>query len=230
MRTLERPELARVLATVTDRPVGHWIAELRSPAFRAGWEIETYGGPRLCWLVAREFGRNTTDCRSAPLAITDPAEALETLCQRGVLPPSFVGDVSRWFFCAKCARVGWQCDAPVACVCKGRGEVPATLADLVAWASLGAPAIERAEDLAREAVARLAPWGVARGPRQVVWRVGEPSARGAIGWPYRDVDRTVGVERFVAGHKQTLREGDPHATAPRGPDQSVSPTRNDSPR
>ena len=23
---------------------------------------------------------------------------------------------------------------------------------------------------------------------------------------------TVGVERFVAGHKQTLREGDPHAT------------------
>jgi hypothetical protein len=153
-----------------------------------------------------------TRVREAIDGIDDPAEALETLCQRGVLPSSFVGDPTRWFFCAKCARAGWQCDAPVACVCEGGGEVPATLADLVAWASLGAPAIERAEDLAREAVARLAPWGVARGPRQVVWRVGEPSARGAIGWPYRDVDPTVGVERFVAGHKQTLRDGDPHAT------------------
>ena len=93
---IERPALAQVLATVTDRPVGHWIAELHSSAFRGGWEIQGYGAgcPRIGWRFETDFARKTTARRNVPLAITDPAEALETLCQRGVLPVSFVGNVS----------------------------------------------------------------------------------------------------------------------------------------
>lgn len=144
--------------------------------------------------------------------LDDPAEAFERLTTAGALPPSWTGDKTRAFW-------WWTGDYPTDGLdpltlyhSGGMLDTPRTLADLVAWASLGVPAIVRAEDLTREAVARLAPWGVARGPRRVVWRVGAPSARATIGWPYRDVDRTVGVERFVAGHKHTLREGDPHAT------------------
>lgn len=147
----------------------------------------------------------------------DPADAFERLTTAGVLPLSWTGDPTRAFWCRGCAGHGRLIPTPdfaggECSWCRGNPSLPSRIEDLVAWASLGVLAIERAEEFAREAVARLAPWGVARGPRQVVWRVGEPSARGAIGWPYRDVDRTVGVERFVAGHKQTLREGDPHAT------------------
>jgi hypothetical protein len=39
---------------------------------------------------------------------------------------------------------------------------PQSIADLVAWASLGAPAILRAEELAREVSLRLGSWGVAK--------------------------------------------------------------------
>ena len=81
--TVARPTLAPALATVTDRPVGHWIAELRSPAFRGGWDIERHDdGLHLCWHVETDFGRKTTARRNAPLAITDPAEVLEALIAR----------------------------------------------------------------------------------------------------------------------------------------------------
>lgn len=49
---------------------------------------------------------------------------------------------------------------------------PADIPDLVAYASLSVPTILRAEELARETVARLRPWGCPQTER-VVWRVGK---------------------------------------------------------
>ena len=169
---LERPALASVLATVTDRPVGHWIAELKSPAFRGGWEIlGRESAARLWWRVETDFGRKTTQPRDVPLTITDPAEALEALVTRGVLPPSFAGDASRAWWCSICKgkRTAYSVQSirptevvlaspdPVPCFCVG--ELPRLL-DFLAWASLGGDAITRAEQLAREAATRLRPWGV----------------------------------------------------------------------
>lgn len=200
--TVARPTLAPALATVTDRPVGHWIAELRSPAFRGRWEIETYYGPRILWRVETDFGRKTTARRSALLTITDPAEALEALIARGVLPPSFAGDALRWFWCDRCNGKGsgeWRNDVAIRCAagaekrgCGGRHwPNPRTILDLLAWTSLGADAITRAEQLARETAARLRPWGVrppvetattpdgreveCEKPWRVVWRIGDPT-------------------------------------------------------
>lgn len=167
--TVARPALAQVLATVTDRPVGHWIAELRSPAFRGRWEIERYSGPRLCWHVETDFGRKTTARRSVPLTITDPAEALEAMVTRGVLPQSFAGDASRAWWCAICERRGLR--ATDARCAYGGGTAPSSILDLLAWASLGPAQIEQAEELAREAVRWLASWGVEKRDRRIVWRV-----------------------------------------------------------
>lgn len=247
---LERPALASVLATVTDRPVGHWIAELRSPAFRAAWDIERYGGGlHLCWHVETDFGRKTTARRSALLTITDPAEALEALIARGVLPPSFAGDALRWFWCDRCNGKGsgeWRNDVAIRCAagaekrgCGGRHwPNPRTILDLLAWASLGADAITRAEQLAREAATRLRPWGVrppvetattpdglcveCDAPWRVVWKVthqrhvilvgGKPREH-VRGWPITANDPTDDQDVDAAWlwlHAQARRGGDPH--------------------
>ena len=239
MTEIARPSLAQVLATVTDRPVGHWIAELKSPAFRGWWEIvsRTFTA-RLWWDVETDFGRKTTQPRDVPLTITDPAEALEALVTRGVLPPSFAGDAARWFWCSRCARQGWQSAAPVACVCESGGTVPSSILDLLAWASLGADAITRAEQLAREAATRLRPWGVrppvetattpdglcveCDAPWRVVWKVthqrhvilvgGKPREH-VRGWPITANDPTDDQDVDAAWlrlHAQARRDGDPH--------------------
>ena len=236
---LERPALASALATVTDRPVGHWIAELRSPAFRGRWEIETYYGPRILWRVETDFGRKTTARRSALLTITDPAEALEALIARGVLPPSFAGDALRWFWCDRCNGKGsgeWRNDVAIRCAagaekrgCGGRHwPNPRTILDLLAWASLGADAITRAEQLARETVTRLRPWGVrppvetattpdgqeveCEKPWRVVWKVTAEVRTNITGWPvgpqnvHDDAeDRYEVVNRWHAARKARAR-------------------------
>jgi len=220
-----RDALARALATVTDRPVGHWIAELKSPAFRGGWEVQDFYGQRIVWRVETDFGRKTTARRSALLTIADPADALEAMIARSVLPPSFAGDTSRAFWCDRCngkgvvksqshagvepcAQCSIQCprcggvewmrehgDFTDPChadglVRRGCTDAPRSILDLLAWTSLGADAITRGEQLARESATRLRPWGVrppvetattpdgqeveCEKPWRVVWRVADP--------------------------------------------------------
>ncbi len=225
---IERPALAQVLATVTDRPVGHWIAELHSPAFRAGWQVvETARKlpPRVWWQVEVDFGTKRTTPRAEPLAITDPAEALETLCQRGVLPVSFVGNVSRAWWCSVCNGRGdgvWRDDVACSCAagkdrrgCGGRHwPQPRTIADLLAWASLGAETIARAEHLARTTAERLRPWGVRppvetattpdghtvphERPWRVVWRVAAEVRTNIGGWPAGPQSVHDGEDRLAA--------------------------------
>lgn len=101
----------------------------------------------------------------------DPADAFERLTTAGVLPLSWTGDPTRAFWCRGCAGHGRLIPTPdfaggECSWCRGNPSLPSRIEDLVAWASLGVLAIERAEEFAREAVARLAPWGVARGPHR----------------------------------------------------------------
>lgn len=52
--------------------------------------------------------------------------------------------------------------------------VPATTADLLAFVSTGPERVEAVEELARETVARLRPFGVSTSAERVVWRVATP--------------------------------------------------------
>lgn len=107
--------------------------------------------------------------RKGPMfgAFDDPREAFEALVARGELPPSVMDDAAsgrRTFLCALCrpevkpsefmraycARSG-GCD-------EGIRAFPSSADDVQVWA--GTP-WQAAEALARETVARLAPWGVA---------------------------------------------------------------------
>lgn len=102
----------------------------------------------------------------------DPAEAWEILDARGLLPP----EGARGFWCTPCdsGRSDRGFMGCPACALTGNRRAPATIPDLVAWASLGADAIVTAEALAVEACAALqrmgAPWAAAPCER-VVWRV-----------------------------------------------------------
>lgn len=176
---IARPALPTVLAALTDIPV------------------EDFSGRRISLADAGVFRAPRSFPGLETLATwitTDPAEAWEILDARGLLPP----EGSRGFWCRRCDGRGSialggeyperdYCDACSVEDVTATGGVracgwtvrPATIPDLVAWASLGADAIVTAEALCREiapALARIG-YGVDRCER-VVWRV-------------KDVDRRI---------------------------------------
>lgn len=172
-----RPRLADVLACAT---IGgwQWHTALYDPTgatleFRSDNVVVTYRDG------ARVIGS---------LVITDPAELWEALATRGVIPLEWV---TAWDTKSPCGhrwrdilRDVWRTDAPCPECVRARAparifdhgegcypaEWPRNVAACVALAS-DPVGITQAEALAREAVARLAPWGAPQ-PHRVVWRVG----------------------------------------------------------
>jgi hypothetical protein len=69
-REVERPALAEGLAAITDRPVGHWRAEIASPAFV---RVERISSRDVRWTVRVDPFRATTQTRRATLRSTEPA-------------------------------------------------------------------------------------------------------------------------------------------------------------
>ena len=117
----------------------------------------------------------------------DMAAAWETFFARGMLPESWVGEGVRRFWCDACEgsgdRNGWY-NGCTTCENKGATAAPPSLAWAVSLTVRGVEPLVRAELLAREAVARLAPFGVAARERRVVWRVGEVNTSDPPkGWP-----------------------------------------------
>lgn len=143
MADLARPMLAEVLAALTGTSAGEWACDRRS------FRIATSGA---------SINMRPT----VPWTTTDPAEAQETLVARGLLPEGWCDVAQRGWWCARCAK---RCD-------RHTKTVPSTIPDLVAVASLGWPAIHRAETLARDACAALREYGCPQ-PERVAWRVGE---------------------------------------------------------
>ena len=144
--------LAEVLAVVTGVPYWHRRVVLGIGVDHVS-AIHDSGGHVVDW----------------PWTITDPAEAQETLVARGLLPEGWC-DV---------ARRGWH-DRRLRSIEAGRLQgydaacpSPRTIPDLVAVTSLGWLAIQRAEELAREACHTLREYGCPQ-PDRVVWRVGHP--------------------------------------------------------
>lgn len=183
---IARPALPAVLAALTDLPVEAWsvwsewdaitgqriVVDDRAARVHPVWMRDDYSllGP-VAWIT------------------TDPAEAWEILDARGLLPP----EGTRGFWCRRCDGRGSialggeyperdHCDECSIEDVMATGGVracgwtahPATIPDLVAWASLGAGAIVTAEALCREIAPALAPpcYDVDRCER-VVWRVGD---------------------------------------------------------
>lgn len=158
-----RPALADVLAAIVPhKPLGHERQWLWLNATRI--VFATIDG-NLC---ASPFGGGAW----FPVVSSDPSEAFEILTARGVLPDEWAGDVRRAFIARYKIELGF-CDSPntTSTTTAVLTPHPATIPALVAWASLGAAAILRAEELARETVLRLRPWGAPQTER-VVWRVG----------------------------------------------------------
>ncbi len=177
MADLARPALPEVLAALTERDD---LPEWQHEAHRA---VVRTKGVAIRWVDPFQ----AQDARAYEWTTTDPTEAAELLVTREVLPAGWHGDTRR----------GWACPG-----CGGRGEVtaqtagglveygcprcsvdpdahgtgliahPRTIPDLVAVASLGWPAIQRAEELAPAACHALREYGCPT-PDRVVWRVGD---------------------------------------------------------
>lgn len=116
--------------------------------------------------------------------ITTPAEAAELLVTRGVLPEGWHGDTRRGWPGCVAADDGWGDWRDVVL------PTPLTTLELVAVASLGWPAIQRAEELAREACHALAQYGCPT-PDRVVWRVGSRSPANDVLWRSDTSNRAV---------------------------------------
>lgn len=162
---LQRPGLADVLAALTGDERDWWDYQL----FLARTVTLQSGGV----YTDSEGLRNLRRDGAVPWITKDTREALELLQTRGLAPED---DVRRRFIAGPEWRTGAAPDSPLAMF-----GVPFTIPDLVAYASLGPAAILRAEELARETVARLRPWGCPQTER-VVWRVGEREPREEIAW------------------------------------------------
>ena len=162
MGDVARPMLAEDLAALTELPADVWAPALgeRSPGWCVRPVLDAIHGVRFDLEVP---GATVGAGPRASWLHTGPAEAQETLVARGLLPEGWCGDVRRGWYCAGCAERGDQHTTTA----------PHTIPDLVAVASLGVPAILRAETLARDACAALREYGCPQ-PERVVWRVGHP--------------------------------------------------------
>ena len=170
MGDVARPMLAEDLAALTELPADVWAPALgeRSPGWCVRPVLDAIHGVRFDLEVP---GATVGAGPRASWLHTGPAEAQETLVARGLLPEGWCGDVRRGWYCAGCAERGDQHTTTA----------PHTIPDLVAVASLGVPAILRAETLARDACAALREYGCPQ-PQRVVWRVGERARADALLW------------------------------------------------
>lgn len=110
---MRREALPAVLTAITERPLGHWLAEVRSPAWRGGltfadaYRRESRFGTRCApaqvrWKVEVDFARKTTRERSALLTVESPAHGVEVLSERGLWPwAPGDADAPRWW-CETC--------------------------------------------------------------------------------------------------------------------------------
>lgn len=159
--TPARPNLAAVLAALTDTDAWQWTDVLR---FDNAVPIATATDVGVFWqddaevwhpipLATEGIGDGFRALTRVPWITTDAAFAWEVLQTRGLIPMDYVGR----FVCSTCkgwGRVRWQVvgegrpvinagsDAPCPCGCV-RGALPrpaphpTSLPDLVSWASLG---------------------------------------------------------------------------------------------
>ena len=176
MADLARPALPEVLAALTSEP--------HAPAWESVAQ-RVVAGPEDVRICALPDTYVILPARW-PWTTTDPTEAAELLVTREVLPAGWHGDTRRGWHCEACKGTGngksrHYGTAPCEVCCPdperpwertGYTMNPRTIPDLVAVASLGWPAIQRAEELARAACHALREYGCPT-PDRVVWRVGK---------------------------------------------------------
>lgn len=125
MRDLTRPALADALAAITTRPVGHWRAELGSPALVG---LDRISSRDVQWSVRVEPHRSTTQTRRASLRQTEPVRearrvgntlvAVETEPAHTITPREAVEVLAGLWPWAPEEGPRWWCEA-----CGGAGTV-----------------------------------------------------------------------------------------------------------
>jgi hypothetical protein len=171
----KRERLAEVLAAVCDVPRGEAVA---TPVDRqVGFATD---GDGAAWVVYRRGGPGSATVRYR-LAVTDPREAWEVLCQRLDLA-GWVDDPRRRFERVDLARPITVDINPGGAMLARTGNVdllphPATVADCVAFAS-DVPNVLAAEALAREIGARSKFGPIER----IAWRYGGDPPPDAQPW------------------------------------------------
>lgn len=191
-----RPQLAAVLAALTDTSVVVWQSALRDPL------VVPYFSPVDVGLFCEQkdgaWVAISDQFESVPLTVTSVKEAWERLETRGLIPHGYAGR----FLCPLCvrfhgeSRAEWSSCGPCGRTLRTRDPAPpithpATMPDLVAWLSLGFapsddgthPGILGAEELA-------ASYG-----HPVAWEVTAPVL--GIGGAYRP--ESVGERLLGAG-------------------------------
>ncbi len=181
--TPSRPQLAPVLAALTDTDVAVWQEQLTPGVFA----LVTATDVGLFWVHADGSWLPTDSPGDVPLTVASVADAWEVLVARGLIPHGYAGR----FVCWRCNGAG-QFDGDTCMACDdGSYEHSQSLPDLVAWLSLGFapsddgthPGILGAEELA-------ASYG-----HPVAWEVTAPVL--GIGSAYRE--GSVGERLLGAG-------------------------------
>lgn len=156
---LRRPALADVLSTVVEgarEEFAAWL-EMHAPTtLSVEHTITGTLGLFQRWPATGQLraGRGWV----MPAKITDVREAFEALITRGVIPESWAQDERRAFAVVTSAGSLPRTERHL--------DVPGTVPDLVAWASLGRAAITRAEEIAFHGAHLLT-----LRPSRVVWRI-----------------------------------------------------------
>lgn len=156
-----RPRLAAALACVTGLTATAWQQQLD-----AGCELAFQRDHVLpC--------HNEVLGVCAPLIISDPTEAWESLAAQDLIPMAWVlGETHRAFVCGGCdgnldgSSISYPCEV---CRNEGRTAVPTTVAGCVAFAS-DVQGVLTTEAFVQEIVHALRPWGEPVRER-ILWRV-----------------------------------------------------------
>lgn len=171
----QRPQIADVLSVITDTPRETWTNAFVPYDYRSHAELRWRPNDVRVDLVYTD-GSQSGWTGQQQIVITDPSEALEILFSRGALPADVLGAPWRCFVTPSLpGHAGPRAIATA--------PNPPDIRALVAWVSLGYPAIRAAEETALEAAARVTAHDPGM-PKQVAWRA---------------VDR----KRYIAGARST---------------------------
>ena len=174
-----RKALAAVLGALTTEPEAWWREKIAAASRRDAVRVRS---DSVDVFVPRPSGRPGTTHQRL-WSFSDPDEASEVLLARSLLPAGWSDFERHGWVCGTCEGSGWKVVPLLLCgTCNGTGvcEVPERgVADLVAVASLGVPALLRYEALAREASLGLREHGCPS-PDRVVWRVAQPEPRRVV--------------------------------------------------
>jgi hypothetical protein len=156
--------LLPILATLTDKDLGEWRAQLRDGGLTEPGIFE--------WIDAFPWQG------VARWKTTDRQEAVELLTTADLLPQAWIGDTTRAWCCGLCDGRGWipylaGSRSEVCTICDEGGlDRPISIPALIQRTLYTPETLLRFEELARATATLLEAHGLPRAPRRILWKLG----------------------------------------------------------